>query len=499
MTAATDTIAGTTTTSGEGRRRFGIRFTLSGLMAVPVVVVVLVSAMNSDINLLFLLGSIAIAAGVMNLLLVRAGTAGVKCRRVLPAAATVGRPVDVVIEVRNEARFWSAYALSVEDRVRAEVRAGAPVGFVAHLRAGRKADCVYRLVPAGRGELVFRDIVVRSRFPFGLLQRKLTAEAPGKLLVWPARGRLAPELIDRGRRLTDERMRRAVRRDDGEEFRSLRDWRTGDNPRMIHWRSTARRGKPVVREMETRVGGRIVVVLDAGRPGAPVAVTPDGDAAEALASLSKRSRSGRGSPATVEPPDPDHPDVRRRERAVAFVATVVEDALEHGTEVGLAAWDGRDWIVHPPAGGIGQRNRLLDALALIPDHDGRGAGEALRTLPPEDVAGGLLLVVAPAADRLPPDVPEPLQRAAAEVTMLAAGTPGFDRLWRPHAEDLPWLADPDEPDTPPPSPSPVGRAATSDPGPQKSPPTPRAGPGPGPQPVVSDPTPAVVDGAGGRP
>ena len=55
----------------------------------------------------------------------------------------------------------------------------------------------------------------------------------------------------------------------GEEFIGVRDYRPGDPPRSVHWRSTARAGHLVVREFEEEVASRVALVLagaDAGTP-----------------------------------------------------------------------------------------------------------------------------------------------------------------------------------------------------------------------------------------
>ena len=47
----------------------------------------------------------------------------------------------------------------------------------------------------------------------------------------------------------------------GEEFFSLRDYREGEDPRGIHWRTSARRGKPLVREHEAMAEIKVLLEL----------------------------------------------------------------------------------------------------------------------------------------------------------------------------------------------------------------------------------------------
>jgi uncharacterized protein (DUF58 family) len=46
------------------------------------------------------------------------------------------------------------------------------------------------------------------------------------------------------------------------EFLALREYEPGDDPRQVHWRSSARRGELVVRQDEAASPGRVILVLD---------------------------------------------------------------------------------------------------------------------------------------------------------------------------------------------------------------------------------------------
>jgi uncharacterized protein (DUF58 family) len=46
------------------------------------------------------------------------------------------------------------------------------------------------------------------------------------------------------------------------DFRSLRPYRPGDDPRDVHWRTTARRGEPIMREYDRDTAETYWIVLD---------------------------------------------------------------------------------------------------------------------------------------------------------------------------------------------------------------------------------------------
>ena len=59
---------------------------------------------------------------------------------------------------------------------------------------------------------------------------------------------------------------RAIRRPgEGRLFEGLREWVPGDETRIIDWKATARRGKPIARQYEDERRQQVLIVIDAGR------------------------------------------------------------------------------------------------------------------------------------------------------------------------------------------------------------------------------------------
>ena len=141
----------------------------------------------------------------------------------------------------------------------------------------------------------------------------------------------------------------------GQEFHALRDYRSGDDPRQVHWRSTARVGRLVSVEREAERRRRITLLVDGRGMGKPEALDAGAEAAVALA--------------------------RRY--------------LQEGCEVGLS-WPGGSLA---PGAGTGHLGRLADAAArLEPAHPGAPAPRVHR--------GSHPLVVPLAAPRREPVRPE---------------------------------------------------------------------------------------------
>ena len=113
---------------------------------------------------------------------------------------------------------------------------------------------------ARRGRYRLSGFRLATKFPFGLVPRARAVADADELYVYPALIP-APEALLRGLPAYPAAGRSCAPSRQG-EFRGLRAFRPGDDPRDIHWRSSARRGIPLVREKEDEEAREATVVLD---------------------------------------------------------------------------------------------------------------------------------------------------------------------------------------------------------------------------------------------
>jgi uncharacterized protein (DUF58 family) len=102
-----------------------------------------------------------------------------------------------------------------------------------------------------------------SRYPLGLVERSCVYRDWGETLVYPRIGRLTPRWKRRllgATELVDAPQTRAGMFDD--EFHHLREYRSGDNPRAIHWRSSARRNELIIRQYHQNREHDVLVLVD---------------------------------------------------------------------------------------------------------------------------------------------------------------------------------------------------------------------------------------------
>lgn len=308
--------------------------TREGVWFMCATLVVGAAAVNAGLNLLFLVFGmmlfLILASGIMSELCLR----HLAVTRKLPTAIHAGTPFLMGISVRNNKKRTPTFSLEVEDLT--DERPVERRCYFLKIPAGREQETAYRNVVNHRGVHRLVGFRVSTRFPFGLIRKAHDITANAQILVYPALVPV-PQLLaaDGGAPLPDRRNARASR---SGEFHGLREYREGDDPRQIHWRSSARRGRWLVREHEDDVGGRVVVKLQW---------------AEVLADN----------------------ETQAFEQAVSMAASVALWFLKRGYEVGLAAGQ----VSVGSRAGNQQSHALLAALALVTMEDVKAPSGALGT------------------------------------------------------------------------------------------------------------------------
>jgi uncharacterized protein (DUF58 family) len=125
-----------------------------------------------------------------------------------------------------------------------------------------EVDVRIEVTPVSRGPLRFTGVTVARADPLGLVRSLVEVVAPASILILPRRYPLPNFNLAGTRRHQPGGVALATSVGESEEFLSLRDYRPGDPLRRIHWRSWARAGRPVVKELHDEFFVRHALVLD---------------------------------------------------------------------------------------------------------------------------------------------------------------------------------------------------------------------------------------------
>ncbi len=234
-----------------------------GLVYLGVMLMLAVGALLGHSNMLLLVFGMMAGPFVLNGWVVITMLHKVAVSRQLPVSASDGEVFSVELTLKNEKAWLSSRLIEVRDVVEGgRLREEAEVTFV-HIPPKSGRSGVYQLQIFGRGIYRFGPLRVSSRFPLGIGERGMTVNDRAELYVHPATGRLLPDWLRRERELSESmnhlRARQGVFDDD---FHRVREFRPGDNPRSIHWRTSARRGEMMVKEYEQHRDSDLIVLLD---------------------------------------------------------------------------------------------------------------------------------------------------------------------------------------------------------------------------------------------
>lgn len=368
-----------------------------------------------DINLLLVVAGMMFFPFLLNWRAVVAALRGVTVRRRLPSAIAAGETAVVEIELQKSILRWgsrAAWAVHVQETVHQETghpgTAERQVAAPSDHGQTMTALC-WRITPDERQRLTFRARFHRrgcyafgptqlsTRFPLGLVQRTVHVATSDRMIVYPQRGRLTRNWM-RLHQVAQEGVG-ANRSQPGileGDFHGLRDWRSGDSRRRIHWRTSARRGSLVVRQFEQRQNQDLALLIDLWKPS-----RPEADDEEAV------------------------------ERAIRFAATVVHDLCHGGNGKVMLGTSGQEIQFSEGPASPGLLHEMLEQLALAEatdqDHRATLVDRAMERLRP----GMTLLLVSPRSSRDPLDLlsnDAHRRRVTGRAITLEVNTSGSDGL-----------------------------------------------------------------------
>ncbi|HEV3417450.1 MAG TPA: DUF58 domain-containing protein [Pirellulales bacterium] len=378
-----------------GRRR--TRLTYEGWCFVLVLALVLVRASMKDINLMLAFAGMMAGALYFNWFALRTMFRRLKITRRLPESVSTG---DIaVVELEAAARHQGA-AIEIEDSfqlagsTRPEDR-GLGIAIFPQVARGKPAQAEYRIRFGRRGRYEFGTIRASSRFPFRLISRAISLRQPGQLVVLPRLGRLTSRWTNvlRGPEPGPRRILQRQGLTEG-DFYGMRDWRAGDSRRWIHWRTSARRGKLMVRQFEQPRSENLTLLIDLWQPASPA----------------------RCDEETVE-------------LAVSFAATIVADACRRGGCQLAVIIAGRELTSLSGGASRALARDVLQQLAVAEATSSSPSSAMIDRGLNDGAAGGRIVLVSTRSDRpheaehLAADSGSPQQRGAlARMLRIDAGS-----------------------------------------------------------------------------
>lgn len=234
-----------------------------------------------------------------------------------------------------------------------------------------------------RGSYSLGALKVTVSDPLGLFPRYVESGRINQVLVLPRTYEL-PHFEVIPRRVAGWSQRRWMASEVGTSASKVREYTSGDSLRHVHWPTTAHSGRLMVKEFDPERSfytfRHVWLALD----------------------MHGGRRYGRGDETTEE-------------YAITTTASLVRKFIRDGKDVGLVA-AGDHSVLHLPAWGTAQEDRILHSLAVLRDTGNIPLPELLNVEAERFEAGTAVIVIMPSVQQ---DILTPLRRALSRGVFVA--------------------------------------------------------------------------------
>jgi len=340
--------------------------TREGFVYFCVSVALLGAGLVQQVNLILLVFTLSAGPFLASIFGGRATLHRLDVQRRVPSYVFSGDPLFIEYTLENGRRWFAALALFVEDLlipVDRSVPGSATVMqrvFFARVAAGERARIRWQGASPGRGRYAFRELDLGTRSPFGLVEHRAVIALADEMLVYPKIGRLTRRWYLLQRQATENRRgQRHDRSAQQVEYHGLRGYRSGDSPRWIHWRTSARRGELMVKEFEQQSEQDLAILIDPWLPRT------------------------KASPEQRE----------AMELAISFAATLCVETCRHQGRRLALGWTGQAPGVRQGPASVKLLHELLEQLAIMKPSTEGSVADLIDVVPPAVLRESLLVVL----------------------------------------------------------------------------------------------------------
>ena len=260
------------------RRSTRHRLTRLGIQVMLIGVFGILGGSLKGLNLLVVVAAVTLGGLFAQWRVSLAMIDALRIHRRMPAEGFVGKPMRIRYQLHNSHRLMPLWLIRLEDTLqRTSLMSGggrptsAAVGQLQHTMTGAG------LLMPGQTTSAYFDVTVAYRGRYELNCWRVSSTAPFALSTASREFDGPPDFVDVYPRLL--RLRRSWQRilpsqvgslsaaahrhghaDD--EFFGLREYRHGDSPKHIHWRTTARLNEPAVRQFEQQQRFDLCLLVD---------------------------------------------------------------------------------------------------------------------------------------------------------------------------------------------------------------------------------------------
>jgi uncharacterized protein (DUF58 family) len=245
------------------------KVTREGMVYIGGTLVVALAALNTGNNLLFMVLACLLAGILISGLLSRVVLGGIDVRLELPEHIFAQRTVLAIAELANLKQMTPSFSVSLIDEAAPKSHKNAPANpahaildrpvyfpYIPHQQIARQT---VELTFPRRGVYRQEALGLRTKFPFGFLQKTRRVDSPIEVVVYP---RIQPteEFYEILPLVSGEL--ESYQRGRGNDLYAIRDYQFNDSARHVDWKASARTGSLQVKEFAREDERRVMLVFD---------------------------------------------------------------------------------------------------------------------------------------------------------------------------------------------------------------------------------------------
>jgi uncharacterized protein (DUF58 family) len=188
---------------------------------------------------------------------------GLLARREMMEKLSNGDQNEIRIYLEN--RFPYPVWLKVVDELPVQFQAR-NLAFKVFLGPFGKKILNYKVRPVRRGEYTFGAVNVLTSTVLGLIERKFIFDNDITVPVYPSFIQMRKyELLAISQRLVDAGIKKIRRIGQNTEFDQIKEYVSGDDPRTVNWKATARKNRLMVNTYQDEKSQQVYSLIDMGR------------------------------------------------------------------------------------------------------------------------------------------------------------------------------------------------------------------------------------------
>jgi uncharacterized protein (DUF58 family) len=204
------------------------------------------AAFNTGQNILYLALSMLLSTLLVSGILSWINFKGCRWRLETGRHFRAGESSPVYLDLDNTKKRLPSYSLTFTvTAIQSDIREN--LSLEQRLDPGKSVRLLWDFIPQKRGPETLSLKGLVSRYPFGFLRKSISDSFTRDIIVWPARVNYQFAADKSGQRWMYGHHRR---KGDGVDLIHLREYRSGDSLKRIHWKASARMGSLQVRETE---------------------------------------------------------------------------------------------------------------------------------------------------------------------------------------------------------------------------------------------------------